>query len=283
MLYFNNSIVATDTFHRANSTGSLIANASSYTMILPNWKVSEAGQKALAGIPWLREMLVKTDANIGFIIAIAMAFFIAWLLTKTKVGYEIRAVGFNRDAAQFAGINVQKNIVLCMLISGALCGLAGALTITGISPHAISTLAAFENYGFNGLSVAFIAGCSAVGCIPASLLFAALIYGGQTVQQVMGAPSEIINIMIGTIVFFMALGGIVPSLADRIERKRALKAEAAAAGSSAAQAGTADAKAAGASEASAAPADGSAKPNDSTSARTVPHRDEASGKEDDDA
>ena len=99
----------------------------------------------------------------------------------------------------------------------------------------------------------------------------------------MGAPSEIINIMIGTIVFFMALGGIVPSLADRIERKRALKAEAAAAGSSAAQAGTADAKAAGASEASAAPADGSAKPNDSTSARTVPHRDEASGKEDDDA
>ena len=283
MLYFNNYIVATDTFHRANSTGSLIANASSYTMILPNWKVSEAGQKALAGIPWLREMLVKTDANIGFIIAIAMAFFIAWLLTKTKVGYEIRAVGFNRDAAQFAGINVQKNIVLCMLISGALCGLAGALTITGISPHAISTLAAFENYGFNGLSVAFIAGCSAVGCIPASLLFAALIYGGQTVQQVMGAPSEIINIMIGTIVFFMALGGIVPSLADRIERKRALKAEAAAAGSSAAQAGTAGAKAAGASEASAAPADGSAKPNDSTPARTVPHRDEASGKEDDDA
>ena len=229
MLYFNNYIVSTETFHRANSTGSLIANASSYTMILPNWKVSEAGQQALSGIPWLREMLVKTDANIGFVIAIAAALFIAWLLTKTKVGYEIRAVGFNRDAAQFAGINVQKNIVLCMLISGALCGLAGSLTITGISPHAISTLAAFENYGFNGLSVAFIAGCSAVGCIPASLLFAALIYGGQTVQQVMGAPSEIINIMIGTIVFFMALGGIVPSLADRIERRRMLRAETASA------------------------------------------------------
>ena len=77
--------------------------------------------------------------------------------------------------------------------------------------------------------MAFIAGCSAVGCIPASLLFAALIYGGQTVQQVMGAPSEIINIMIGTIVFFMALGGIVPSLADRIERRRMLRAETASA------------------------------------------------------
>ena len=227
MLYLCNFVVQTETFHRANSTGSIPVNPSSYTMILPDWKVSEEGMKALSGIPWLQEALVKTDANIGFILAVVAAILIAWLLTKTKVGYEIRAVGLNRDAAQFAGINVQKNIVLCMLISGSLCGLAGALTITGLSPHAISTIAAFENYGFNGLSVAFIAGCSSIGCIPASLLFAGLIYGGQSVQQVMGAPSEIINIMIGTIVFFMALGGIVPKLAERIERKRILAAEAA--------------------------------------------------------
>ncbi|MCI6547100.1 MAG: hypothetical protein MR415_00420, partial [Coriobacteriaceae bacterium] len=78
---------------------------------------------------------------------------------------------------------------------------------------------------FNGLSVAFIAGCSPVGCIPASLLFAGLIYGGQTVQQVMGAPSEIISIMIGTIVFCMALGGVVPMLAERIRRSRAERVE----------------------------------------------------------
>ncbi|QOY60531.1 ABC transporter permease [Thermophilibacter immobilis] len=232
MLYLCNFVVQTDTFHRANSTGAIPVNESSFTMILPNWKVSEAGQKALSGIPWLQEALVKTDANVGFAIALLAAIFIAWLLTKTKVGYEIRAVGLARDAAQFAGINVQKNIVLCMLISGGLCGLAGALTITGISPHSISTIAAFENYGFNGLSVAFIAGCSPLGCIPASLLFAGLIYGGQTVQQVMGAPSEIINIMIGTIVFFMALGGIVPKLAERIERRRALAAEGALVGAS---------------------------------------------------
>ena len=112
-----------------------------------------------------------------------------------------------------------------MAISGALCGLAGALTITGIAPHSIATLAAFENNGFNGLSVAFIANCNPVACIPASFLFAGLLYGGQTVQQVVGAPSEIINIVIGTIVFFMALGGVIPMLADRLDHKRAQKAK----------------------------------------------------------
>ena len=154
-----------------------------------------------------------------------------YLLSSTKLGYELRAVGYNKDAARFSGINVNQSIVLCMLISGCICGLAGSLNITGISPHAITTLAAQEGYGFNGLSVAFIAGCSCAGCIPASVLFAGLIYGGMTVQQVMGAPSDIINIMIGTIVFFTALPGVTPLIADwlakRREEKQAATAEAA--------------------------------------------------------
>lgn len=250
-LYFCNFIVNTDSYHRANSTGSIPVNESSYTMILPNWKMSDEGQAFLSNIEWLRHALVRTDVNVGIIIAIAAAIFIWWLLTRTKVGYEIRAVGLNRDAAEFAGINVQKNLVLCMVISGALCGLGGALSITGTSPHAISTLAAFENNGFNGLSVAFIAGCSPIGCIPASLLFAGLIYGGQTVQQSLGAPSEIIDIMIGVIVLFIALGGIVHALAERLENRRELAAghaqiaEATTAGGDAAQASDQSAPSAG--------------------------------------
>ena len=64
-----------------------------------------------------------------------------------------------------------------------------------------------------------------MACIPASFLFAGLLYGGQTVQQTVGAPSEIINIVIGTIVFFMALGGVIPMLADHLDHKRAQKAK----------------------------------------------------------
>ena len=223
MLYLNNFVVSTDTFHKTNSTAALPINPSSYTMILPNWKKSEAGKALLGNIPWLREVMLKTDVNFGFIIAIAVAIFAGYLLSRTKLGYELRAVGYNKDAARFSGINVDRSIVLCMLISGSFCGLAGALNITGISPHTITTLAAQEGYGFNGLSVAFIAGCSTVGCIPASLLFAGLIYGGMTVQQVMGAPSDIINIMIGTIVFFIALPGVTPMLADMVAKRRKSK------------------------------------------------------------
>lgn len=216
MLYLCNFVVSTNTFHKPNSTSALPINPSSYTMLLPNWKKSEAGKQFLSNIPWLREIMLKTDVNIGFLVAVAVAILAGYLLSRTKLGYELRAVGFNKDAARFSGISVDRSIVLCMLISGGICGLAGALNITGISPHTIATLAAMESYGFNGLSVAFIAGCSTIGCIPASLLFAGLIYGGMTVQQVMGAPSDIINIMIGTIVFFTALPGITPILADMV-------------------------------------------------------------------
>ena len=109
-----------------------------------------------------------------------------------------------------------------MLISGAICGLAGALTITGVAPHRISQMAAFENNGFNGMAVALIAGSSPIGCIFAGLLFGGLIYGGQSVQAEIGAPTEIINIMIGTIVFFVALTVAIPPLADKL-RKRGVK------------------------------------------------------------
>ena len=78
-----------------------------------------------------------------------------------------------------------------MLIAGALSSLAAVMMITGTNPHRISTLAAFENNGFNGLSVAFIAGSSPVGCIFAGLLFGGLLYGGQSIQADIGAPTEL--------------------------------------------------------------------------------------------
>ena len=224
-LYFNNFVVNSEAFHKANSTKSLPINPSGYTMLFTDMKSSPDGLAALKDIPVVGDAIARTDANVGIIVAIIAAIFIGWLLMRTKVGYEMRAVGFNRDASQFTGINVKRNLVLCMAISGALCGVAGALNITGLNPHSISVLAAFENYGFNGLSVAFIAGCSPVGCIPASLLFAGLLYGGQSVQQVVGAPSEIISIIIGTIVFFMALGGVIPMLAEYLDRRRAKQAK----------------------------------------------------------
>lgn len=218
-LYLCNFVVASDVFHQPDSTSTYMINESGFTSILSNWKTSDAGIKALSNTPWLSEVLIKTDVNIGIIIAIIMAVVISILLYKSTKGYELRAVGLNKDAAEFAGINVNRNIIQSMVIAGALSGLAGALIITGTAPHKLSTLAAFENYGFNGLSVALIAGSSPIGCIFGGLLYGGLLYGGQSVQSAVGAPSEIINIMIGTIVFFVALTRIVPVLADRLVKR----------------------------------------------------------------
>ena len=218
-LYFSNYIVSTTLYHQPNSTSTFPVNESSYTMLLPKWKVSEEGRIALKPHKGLYDVMLKTDVNFGILIAVILAVLVWVLLYRSTKGYELRAVGFNRDAAEFAGINVNLNITQSMIIAGALSGLAGALVITGTSPHRISQLAAFENNGFNGLSVALIAGSSPVGCVFAGLLFGGLLYGGQSVQQAVGAPSEIINIMIGTIVFFIALTKVVPILAEKLEKR----------------------------------------------------------------
>lgn len=218
-LYLNNFVANSKTFHKPNTTGTYPVNESSFTVVLHKWKTSKEGLAFLRGKKVLSEILLKTDVNYGILIVIAFALAISFLLYRTSKGFELRAVGFNRHAAELAGINVKSNIIQAMLIAGALSGLAGALTITGMSPHNISTISVFENNGFNGLSVALIANSSPIGCIFAGLLFSGLIYGGQSIQSQVGAPSEIINIMIGVIVFFVALTRMVPVFADRLEKR----------------------------------------------------------------
>jgi simple sugar transport system permease protein len=218
-LYLSNFIVSTNVFHQPDSTSTYMINESSFTTILSNWKTSDSGIQFLSQHKWISEVLLKTDVNVGIIVAIIMAVLVSILLYKSTKGYELRAVGLNKDAAEFAGINVNRNIIQSMIIAGALSGLAGALAITGTAPHKLSTMAAFENNGFNGLSVALIAGSSPIGCIFGGLLYGGLLYGGQSIQSAIGAPSEIINIMIGTIVFFVALTKVVPVLADKLSKR----------------------------------------------------------------
>ena len=217
-LYFSNYVCGLERFHKPDTIGTYAINRSGYTMILGNYKATEEGKAALMQNEFLRNTILKTDVNAGFIIAVILAVLVSFLLYKTAKGFELRAVGANRFAAEFTGINVNRNILHSMLMSGAICGLAASLYITGNSPHGIATLAAFENTGFNGLAVCLIAASSPVGCIFAGLLFGGLIYGGQTLQYEVGAPSEIINIVIGIIVFFVALTHIIPPLVERLSK-----------------------------------------------------------------
>ncbi len=222
-LYLCNYVANSQRFHKPDSDGTYFINNSGLTLFLYDWKFSEEGRKFLKGSPILNDILLKTDFNFNFLIAVLMAVLVWLVIYKTSKGFEFRACGLNPDAARNAGINVNRNIIYTMIISGALSGLAGALAISGSSAPAIHVLSVFENYGFNGMSVALIAGSSPVGCVFAGLMFSALIYAGQTLQFKVGAPSEIVNIMIGTIVFFVALSVIIPILVNKFldkERRR---------------------------------------------------------------
>lgn len=217
-LYFSNWVENLDLFHKADTSGTYPINISGYTTFLANWKSTEAAAEFMTEHPYLGDIL-RTDFNAGIFIAIALVLLTSYILYRTTKGYQLRAVGSNKYAAEFAGINVKKNTVQTMLIAGALAGISGALSIAGNNPHAVLQLSNFEGNGLNGLSVAFIANGSPIGCIFSGLLFGALQYGGQSIQYVVGAPSEIINILIGTIVFFVALKDAVLLLADWLEHR----------------------------------------------------------------
>ena len=221
-LYFNNFMISMPWLKKPEAEASYEVLESSWLVVLNSWKTSDAGREWLLDgtHPVLSDVLIRTDLNYGIFLAIAAAALVWFLLTRTTKGYEMRAVGSGADAARFAGINVNKNLILSLAIAGALAGLAGAVVITGTMPHRISVLTAQPGYGFDGISVALMANTSPFGVFASALLFAGLQYGGSSIQAELGAPSEIINIVIGTIIFFIAMSGAFRMLADYLEKRR---------------------------------------------------------------
>ena len=138
----------------------------------------------------------------GIFIALAAAFFVWWLLTKTTVGYKFRAVGANSQAARTAGISVPFVITATMMICGALAGLGGAVHVLG-SEHALNTDVA-GSFGFDAITVALLGRAQPLGTVFAALLFGALHTGGRMMQSNTGVPLDIVVVTQGLIVLFIA-------------------------------------------------------------------------------
>ncbi len=186
--------------------------------ILGAWKKSDAGYEYLASHPVLADLL-KAPVNLGFIFAILLAILVWFILKRTTLGYELRAVGFNKHAAEYGGINVKKGMVISMAISGVLAGLAGAFHVMG-NTLKVANLSGMEGFGFDGIAVALIGSVSSIGCVLGGILFGILKYGGTKIQNEMNAPTEIINIIIGTIVFFIAMPKFIKMLYSIKFKKR---------------------------------------------------------------
>lgn len=219
-LYFCNYISNSKMFHKPESDGTFSINESGFITILYNWKYSVDGRNFFKSNPFWSDVLLKTDLNFSILFVILTAIIVSIFLYRTSKGYELRAVGLNPEASERAGIDVKKNIFISMLISGGISGLAGAFNIMGTSFHNIHVLSIFENVGFNGLAIALIANNSPIGCIFSGLMFSGILYAGQSLQFKTGAPSEIVNILIGVIVFFVSLTKIVPIIIDKLAKRR---------------------------------------------------------------
>ena len=144
-----------------------------------------------------------TRLHSGFIFAILMAILVYIFLWRTTIGYRIRAVGLNPHASRYAGIDVKRNLILSITLSGALAGLAGAVEILGLHHRMFEPAAVSAGYGFTGIVAALLGKLHPLGIIPSSILFGGLLVGGDKMQRAMQVPQVLIQVILGLVVLFV--------------------------------------------------------------------------------
>ncbi|WKZ36391.1 MAG: ABC transporter permease [Anaerolineales bacterium] len=143
----------------------------------------------------------------GFILALLVAILIWWLLAKTTLGFQIRTVGLNPDAAKYAGMNVKRIIILTMALSGMLAGLAGSIEVTGLNYR--HELGFSIGYGFDAIAIALLGKSHPLGVVLASFLFAAMRNGATRMQFLTQLPVDLISMIQALILLLVAADAIV--------------------------------------------------------------------------
>lgn len=145
--------------------------------------------------------------NWGFVIALAVAYGVYWFLFKTTLGFEIRSVGANPDSAKYAGMNIVRNFVFVMALAGGLAGLAGATQVLGVDHWVGQGFSA--GYGFDAIALALLGKSHPFGVVLAALLFGFLRSGATDMQSMAGIPIDIISMIQGLIIVFIAAPDII--------------------------------------------------------------------------
>jgi len=165
----------------------------------PGWVAETVFIAPSAELP---RILQPTQLSGSIIIAVIMVALIAYVLNKTILGYEVRAIGLNPEAAQNSGINVKKGMIIALIVSGAVAGLGGAGEILGVHRRFIDNFS--PGYGWDGLAVALIGGLNPWGAVLAAILFGALRSGGMVMNRATGVPLDIIIVLQALVVLFVA-------------------------------------------------------------------------------
>jgi len=158
---------------------------------------------------WFPKNAVSSRTHFGIVLAIVCVIAIYYIINRTTLGYRLKAVGYNRSAAEYAGINANRCVIVSLAISGALASLAGGLQVMGVT-YKVTQFAAQESYGFNGITVALIGATNPIGTLIAGWFFGAMKYAGTRMKLLDGTrvPKEIVDIIMGCIVFFIAISNL---------------------------------------------------------------------------
>lgn len=201
ILYISNHLVFNVFTDNADATPSITQNASLRST-------------------FLTQISGGSRLNMGIFLAIIMIGVVWMLMNRTTTGFELKSVGLNPYASEYAGMNAKRNIVLAMLISGALAGMGGVIEGLGTFGN-LYTLSAAPEIGFDGMAVSLLGGGNPIGIFISAILFGILKIGGLKMPSV-GVPKEIVEIVIASIIFFVGISFAIRFIMDKVTTKKAV-------------------------------------------------------------
>ena len=146
-------------------------------------------ETATLRVDWLSDLFGGSYINLGIILALVAVFIVWFILNKTVLGYELKAVGFNRFGAEYAGMPVNRNIVISMMIAGALSGLAGVIQYMGNAT--VMQIGVMPSQGFDGIAVSLLGANTPIGVLFAALFFGVLYVGKGFMNAAVKIPPEL--------------------------------------------------------------------------------------------
>ncbi|QKE72993.1 ABC transporter permease [Arthrobacter citreus] len=172
-------------------------------------------------MPFLSSLFGDSYINFGLFVAVIMVIVISFIINRTVLGYELKAVGYNRSAAEYAGISVNRNVILSMMISGGLAGLAGVVQFAGNS--SLIQIGVLPTEGFDGIAVALLGMNTPIGVFFSAIFFGILYSGKGFMSAMTSIPPDIADVIIAIIIYFSATSILIKKVIDRITKSRKYK------------------------------------------------------------
>lgn len=196
-----------------------LANSVMKSSLMANKGVTkDIGANASLQTKFLSDISEGSRLNWGIALAVVALIVIWFVMKKTTLGFEIQSVGLNPFASEYAGMNNRRTAVLSMLISGALAGLGGVVYGLGTFQN-FSTQGQSLSIGFDGMAVSLLGGGSSIGIFLAAILFSILKLGGQGMPLIAEVPTELVDVVIASIIFFVGISYLIYFLLGKRKAK----------------------------------------------------------------